>query len=96
MRPQCIDDDVLDDARLMSRILLTQNREDFKKLHRKGLPHQGRYKLRATATPDNVACSPRDACAANTPAGSGKRRFVANRISPNPRTKSKAGTKRLP
>ena len=39
---QGIDDEiVLDDARAMSRILLTQNREDFKKLHRKGLPHQG-------------------------------------------------------
>ena len=32
---------VLDEAREMSRILLTQNRDDFKKLHRNGLPHQG-------------------------------------------------------
>ncbi len=39
---QGIDDDiVLDDARERSRILLTQNRDDFKKLHSKGLPHQG-------------------------------------------------------
>ncbi len=39
---QGIDDDiVLNDARAMCRILLTQNREDFKKLHRQGLPHQG-------------------------------------------------------
>jgi hypothetical protein len=32
---------VLDEARKMCRILLTQNRDDFKKLHRGGLPHQG-------------------------------------------------------
>lgn len=32
---------VLDDARGMGRILLTQNRDDFKKLHRDGLPHLG-------------------------------------------------------
>jgi Domain of unknown function (DUF5615) len=39
---QGIDDEtVLKDAQAMSRILLTQNRDDFKKLHRKGLPHQG-------------------------------------------------------
>jgi hypothetical protein len=39
---QGIEDElVLDDARTMMRILLTQNREDFKKLHRKGLDHQG-------------------------------------------------------
>jgi hypothetical protein len=39
---QGIDDKVvLEDARSMSRILLTQNRLDFKKLHTKGLPHAG-------------------------------------------------------
>ena len=39
---QGIDDEiVLGDAQTRSRILLTQNREDFKKLHKKGLPHQG-------------------------------------------------------
>jgi hypothetical protein len=39
---QGIDDDtVLDDARDMRRIVLTQNRDDFKKLHRTGLPHHG-------------------------------------------------------
>ncbi len=39
---QGIDDEtVLGDARQLARILLTRNREDFKKLHRKGLPHQG-------------------------------------------------------
>jgi Domain of unknown function (DUF5615) len=39
---QGIDDEiVLDDARAKSRILLTQNRDDFKKLHGKGLLHQG-------------------------------------------------------
>ncbi len=32
---------MLDDARKMPRILLTQNRDDFKKLHRQGLPHRG-------------------------------------------------------
>jgi Domain of unknown function (DUF5615) len=37
-----IDDEVvLDDAHSVSRILLTQNRDDFKKLHRSGLPHRG-------------------------------------------------------
>ena len=35
------DEIVLDDARAKSRILLTQNRDDFKKLHRDGLPHHG-------------------------------------------------------
>jgi hypothetical protein len=39
---QGIDDEVvLADALARFRILLTQNREDFKKLHKKGLPHQG-------------------------------------------------------
>jgi hypothetical protein len=39
---QGIDDEiVLDDVREKSRILLTQNRGDFKKLHSKGLLHQG-------------------------------------------------------
>ncbi len=39
---QGIDDDiVLEDARAMARILLTQNRADFKKLHKGGAPHQG-------------------------------------------------------
>ena len=39
---QGIDDEILlGDAQTRSRILLTQNREDFKKLHKKGLPHQG-------------------------------------------------------
>lgn len=32
--PRIHDDVVLDDAREMTRILLTQNRDDFKKLHR--------------------------------------------------------------
>jgi len=32
---------VLGDALAMGRILLTQNRDDFKRLHRKGLPHCG-------------------------------------------------------
>jgi hypothetical protein len=39
---QGIDDEVvLADALARSRILLTQNRQDFKKLHKEGLPHQG-------------------------------------------------------
>ena len=39
---QGIDDPtVLADALKMNRILLTQNRKDFKKLHREGLPHRG-------------------------------------------------------
>ena len=39
---QGIDDDVvLYDALEKSRILLTQNRDDFKKLHNKGALHQG-------------------------------------------------------
>jgi|BogFormECP12_OM1_1039635.scaffolds.fasta_scaffold16771_3 uncharacterized protein with PIN domain len=39
---QGIDDStVLADALSRNRILLTQNRNDFKKLHRQGLPHQG-------------------------------------------------------
>lgn len=38
---QGIDDPtVLADAHRMGRVLLTQNRDDFKKLHKRGLPHQ--------------------------------------------------------
>ena len=35
------DETVLGDALAMGRILLTQNRDEFKRLHRKGLPHCG-------------------------------------------------------
>ena len=35
------DEAVLDEARAMARILLTQNRGDFKKLHKEGAPHHG-------------------------------------------------------
>jgi hypothetical protein len=39
---QGIDDEiVLHEARGLCRILLTQNRDDFKQLHRTGLPHHG-------------------------------------------------------
>src|SRR3954454_23953565 len=39
---QGIDDPtVLADAHRMARVLLTQSRDDFKKLHKRGLPHQG-------------------------------------------------------
>jgi hypothetical protein len=43
---QGIDDPtVLADALAMNRILLTQNRNDFKKLHRQGLPLSGNCRL---------------------------------------------------
>jgi hypothetical protein len=52
------DEIVLDDARGLCRILLTQNREDFKKLHRKGLPHHGivlcTYDSNATALAQRI------------------------------------------
>ena len=51
------DEDVLDHARTMSRVILTQNRDGFKKLHRKGLPHRGI--VVCTYDPDAKALSER-------------------------------------
>ena len=49
---QGIDDStVLADALRRNRIVLTQNRNDFKKLHRQGLPHQCIVVCTSTRTP---------------------------------------------
>jgi len=77
---QGIDDDiVLDDARVMSRILLTQNRENFKKLHRKGLPHRGI--VVCTYDPDAEALSRRiaEAVSREEPGG----RWLVSVVRPN-------------
>jgi hypothetical protein len=78
---QGIDDEmVLSDALGMGRILLTQNRDDFKKLHRSGLPHQGivvcTYDPEAKALAQRIA----DAVAQEEPGGS----WLASVVRPNP------------
>jgi hypothetical protein len=78
---QGIDDDVvLDDARVMSRIVLTQNRADFKKLHRKGLPHQGI--VVCTYDPDAEALARRIAEAVSGEESGG--RWLVSVVRPNP------------
>jgi hypothetical protein len=74
------DEDVLDDARKMSRILLTQNRDDFKKLHRKGLPHRGI--VVCTYDPDGKALSQRitNAVSREQPG----ERWLVSVVRPNP------------
>ena len=79
---QGIDDEiVLDDALRMGRILLTQNRDDFKKLHRNGLPHQGI--VVCTYDPDAEALARRiaEAVSPEEPGG----RWLARVVRPNPR-----------
>ncbi len=78
---QGIDDElVLSDALRMSRILLTQNRDDFKKLHRSGLPHWGI--VVCTYDPDTEALARRiaDAVAREEPGGC----WLASVVRPNP------------
>jgi predicted nuclease of predicted toxin-antitoxin system len=79
---QRIDDaTVLDDAQRAGRILLTQNRDDFKKLHRKGLPHHGI--VVCTYDPDAGAIARRitDAVSREEPGS----RWLASVVRPNPR-----------
>jgi len=78
---QGIDDEmVLSDALRMVRILLTQNRDDFKKLHRSGLPHPGI--VVCTYDPDTEALAQRisDAVAQDEPGGS----WLASVVRPIP------------
>jgi hypothetical protein len=81
------DETVLDDARAMSRILLTQNRDDFKKLHKKGLLHHGivvcTYDGNAEALANRIA----DAVSREEPGG----RWLASVVRPN---RSRGGPKR--
>jgi hypothetical protein len=84
---QGIDDpSVLADAHRMGRILLTQNRDDFKKIHRQGLPHQGI--VVCTYDPDTEALARRlvEAVAREEPGG----RWLASVVRPNPREGSTA------
>jgi predicted nuclease of predicted toxin-antitoxin system len=78
---QGIDDEiVLNDALRMGRILLTQNRDDFKKLHKSGLPHQGI--VICTYDPNTEALAQRiaDAVTKEVPGGS----WLARVVRPNP------------
>jgi hypothetical protein len=73
------DETVLADAQARSRILLTQNRGDFKKLHKKGLPHQGivvcTYDANAEAISQRIA----DAVSQQVPGG----RWLVSVVRPN-------------
>jgi hypothetical protein len=84
------DEDVLEDARTMSRILLTQNRGDFKKLHRKGLPHRGI--VVCTYDPDAKALSERivDAVSHEQPG----ERWLVSVVRPNPSARATRAPKR--
>jgi uncharacterized protein with PIN domain len=77
---QGIDDDVLADALAMGRIVITQNRGDFKKLHKKGVPHQG--VVICTYDSDTEALARRivDAVAREEESG----RWLASVVRPNP------------
>jgi hypothetical protein len=78
---QGIDDStILADALGMDRIVLTQNRDDFKKLHRRGLPHRGI--VICTYDPDTEALALRisDAVAREEPGG----RWLASVVRPDP------------
>jgi Domain of unknown function (DUF5615) len=80
---QGIDDAlVLGDALATSRILLTQNREDFKKLHRSGLPHHGIVVCTYDRDTGGLAQRIADAVAREEPGG----RWLASVVRPNPRS----------
>lgn len=73
------DEVVLGDALAMERILLTQNRDDFKRLHRKGLPHCGIVVCTYDAETESIARRISDAVAeqkAGWQASSGRTRGV--------------------
>jgi hypothetical protein len=77
---QGIDDEiVLADARASSRILLTQNRDEFKKLHKKALAHLGivvcTYDRDAEALAQRIA----EAVSREQPGG----RWLASVVRPN-------------
>jgi uncharacterized protein with PIN domain len=77
---QGIDDEtVLEEARSRGRILLTQNREDFKKLHREGQPHRGI--VVCTYDPDAEALSRRIAEAVSQERQEG--RWLVSVVRPN-------------
>jgi Domain of unknown function (DUF5615) len=75
------DEMVLGDALAMGRILLTQNRDDFKRLHRKGLPHCGI--VVCTYDPETESLARRISDAAVEHKAS--ERWLASVIRPNPR-----------
>ncbi len=78
---QGIDDEiVLADAMRMSRILLTQNRDDFKKLHRSGLPHQGIVVCTYDSDTEALAARITDVVAREKPGGC----WLASVVRPNP------------
>lgn len=69
---QGIDDaTVLADAHRMDRILLTQNRNDFKNLHRKGLPTRALSSAPMTRTPRHSPCESPMPWPGTNPAGAG-------------------------
>ena len=71
---------VLADALSMNRVLLTQNRNDFKKLHRQGLPHQGIVGCTYDADAEALALRIAEAVAREEPGG----RWLASVVRPNP------------
>jgi predicted nuclease of predicted toxin-antitoxin system len=78
---QSIDDpDVLSDASRMGRILLTQNRDDFRKLHRKGLPHKGIVICTYDVDADGLAVRITEAIGREKPG----ERWLASVVRPNP------------
>jgi hypothetical protein len=74
------DEVVLSDALAMGRILLTQNREDFKKLHRSGLPHRGIVVCTYDRDTEGLAQRITDAVAKEEPGGC----WLASVVRPNP------------
>jgi hypothetical protein len=78
---QAINDEVvLDDAMNMERILLTQNRDDFKMLHKKGLPHKGIVVCTYDRDAESLARRISEAVAREKPGG----RWLATVVRPNP------------
>jgi len=75
------DEMVLGDALAMGRILLTQNRDDFKRLHRKGLLHCGIVVCTYDPETESLARRISDAAAEQK----ASERWLASVIRPNPR-----------
>jgi hypothetical protein len=76
-----IDDEmVLHDALKMGRILMTQNRADFRRLHRNGRPHQGIVVCTYDPDAEALARSITDAVSQEEPGG----RWLASVVRPNP------------
>ena len=75
------DEMVLGNALAMGRILLTQNRDDFKRLHRKGLPHCGIVVCTYDPEAESLARRISDAVAEQK----SSERWLASVIRPNPR-----------